>query len=355
MSSDGRRRRGRSLGRPQLEAGARVHALPPCVRERVRARQRRLAPAGDGNVRCVEALEQSKHDVDAAGAVRLAGSGDGDPDELHARRREEERQGDEVVARDVGVDEERAGGRDRAASVVVAAAVPASGCSRRGGGDIVSGTGLRRRARGDRERDEEGRRPRSRAMASAPPSRSGRRSSRRDLARLGCPDVHRGQDRLDQLHSASIPGRRRKSRPAPEHDDGDQAGLGICEDGRHPLAERAPGSRAGTRSCQRTSARPRPARSRTRRLACRFALNHAARPSREAMSAPDPAGLWYTQQADVVPVSIRGFANVSENADPVGVIVAGLPLARGRGKQGPAVGHAEREPVHRGGVRASIR
>jgi hypothetical protein len=70
----------------EVESGALVDVLAPGVRERVRPGERRLSAAGDREVARVQGVEQSQHDVDAAGAMCLAGARDGDSHDIDLRR-----------------------------------------------------------------------------------------------------------------------------------------------------------------------------------------------------------------------------------------------------------------------------
>ena len=117
---DRRRVRRGSVGRRQIKLGASVDAFSPQIRKRMTAGERRLTPAGDGDVRRGEPLEHPEDHVDAVGAVRLAGPGNRDRDEIDSRRAEQERERHQVVRGDVGVEQHRSpscrsgtGGRGR--------------------------------------------------------------------------------------------------------------------------------------------------------------------------------------------------------------------------------------------------
>jgi hypothetical protein len=71
------------------------------------AGDRCLAPAGDGDRGSIQALEQAQNDVHTRAAVRFASPRHGDGSDLDPRRANEEGERDEVVGRDIGVDEER--------------------------------------------------------------------------------------------------------------------------------------------------------------------------------------------------------------------------------------------------------
>ena len=129
---------------------------------------------------------------------------------------------------------------------------------------------------------------RMRVEPTARPLREQGSPARWHLPGLGCPDVHCGQDRLDQLHAAAVWHCRRKAITAPELDDGDQAGLSIWDVGKYTLPKRHQDR------WEAHAVLPTHIGSITLPHAWgswhTFVWCQAARPSREAMSAPDPAG-----------------------------------------------------------------